>query len=119
MAKKRFGKYGVAPKRDRTLKGTTYMSKLEMNYRKKLDILTKAVGADKVFLIEEQVPFDCIVNGKKICRYLLDFKVTYKDRVEYVDVKGVVTPIYRIKKKLVEALYGITIKEVKAKDFKL
>jgi len=28
------------------------------------------------------------------------------------DVKGVKTPVYRLKKKLVEALHGITIQEI-------
>ena len=44
--------------------------------------------------------------------------MTYGDgRIEYVDVKGVKTDIYRIKKKLVEALYSIKIKEVKKGEF--
>lgn len=29
------------------------------------------------------------------------------------DVKGVLTPVYRLKKKMVEAIYGITIVEVR------
>jgi hypothetical protein len=46
--------------------------------------------------------------------YFADFKVTYGDgRVEVVDVKGVKTPLYRFKKKCVEAGYNIIIKEEK------
>lgn len=53
------------------------------------------------------------MNGKKICKYIADFRVTYADgRIEVVDVKGVRTGVYRLKKKLVEAQYGIIIIEV-------
>lgn len=115
----RRGKYNVSPKKERTLAGVTYMSKLEMQYRAHLNLLKKAkYDEDKVISIEEQVPFKVEVNGKLICHYLLDFKVEYADgRVEHVDTKGVITDIYRLKKKLVEALYPIKIKEVKKGQF--
>ena len=46
--------------------------------------------------------------------YVADFKYRDKDTVPYVveDVKGFKTPLYRWKKKHVEAQYGITIREV-------
>lgn len=115
----RRGKYNVAKKSARTLSGKVYMSKLEMMYRKHLDILQKAANIkERVVDIKEQVPFEVVVNGKKICKYLLDFEVTYGDgRVEYVDVKGIATDVYKIKRKLVEALYPIKIKEVKKGEF--
>jgi uncharacterized protein YlaN (UPF0358 family) len=111
-------KYGVSIVSERTHKGKVYMSKLEMQYAKHLGLLQKAKGKDKVVFVSEQVPFPCVVNGKKICTYLLDFKVEYADgRIEYVDVKGMKTAIYNLKKKLVEALYSIKIKEVYKGDF--
>jgi hypothetical protein len=60
-----------------------------------------------------QVPFPVFVNGKLICHYYADF--TYHENRVYIveDVKGVKTAIYRLKKKLVEALYNITITETK------
>ena len=118
MAKR--SKYGVAAKKDRTHKdGTVYMSKLEMNYRKHLDLLKKATNPkNKVVSYSEQVPMEVYINGFKIFKYLLDFKVEYADgRIEYVDVKGILTSIYRLKKKAVEAYFGIKIKEVKRGDF--
>lgn len=120
QSKKRSGKYGVAPKKDRTHKdGTVYMSKLEMNYRKHLDLLKKATSkSNKVVSYKEQVPMEVFINGIKIYKYLLDFQVEYADgRTEYIDVKGILTSIYRLKKKGVEAYYGIKIKEVKRGDF--
>ena len=120
QSKKQNGKYGVAPKKDRTHKdGTVYMSKLEMNYRKHLDLLKKATSkSNKVVDYKEQVTMEVFINGIKIYKYLLDFQVEYADgRIEYVDVKGILTSIYRLKKKGVEAYYGIKIKEVKRGEF--
>lgn len=112
--KKRKSKYNVAPKNQRTYKGKVYDSKLEKNYRAKLELMKKATKEEnRVVDIQEQVPFEFVINGLKVCTYLLDFKVTFADgRVEHIDTKGVITDIYRIKKKLMLACYGIKIKEV-------
>ena len=94
--------------------GVTFMSRKEANYASLLDTLKFAKGtSDKVLSYEKQVPYPIELNGKKICKYLADFKVTYCDgRIEIIDVKGFKTDIYRLKKKLVEAQYGIEIKEI-------
>lgn len=115
----RRGKYNVAPKAKRTYKGKVYASTLEMDYRKHLDLLKKAKGNDRVLEIEEQVVFPFEYNGVKICKYILDYKVTYPDRVEYVDTKGIKggTDVFMIKSKLMLAFYGIKIKEVYRGDF--
>lgn len=69
-----------------------------------------------------QPKFDCIINGKKVCTYKADFEYLLVDEIGpqgqisyYVveDVKGFKTPMYRLKKKMVEALYpGTIINEV-------
>lgn len=61
--------------------------------------------------LELQPKFPLVVNGEKIGTYIGDFRyrVDGEDRVE--DVKGVLTPVYRLKKKLVRALYGVVIVE--------
>lgn len=94
--------------------GTIFDSKKEANYAMQLDFQKKAVNPkDKVISYEKQVPFQIIVNGKKICKYLADFKVSYADRhEEIIDVKGVRTQMYSLKKKLVEAQFNIKIIEV-------
>lgn len=50
----------------------------------------------------------------KVATYRADFQYWDCERNELVveDVKGVRTAMYRLKKKLVEAQYGITIREV-------
>ena len=112
-------KYSVSPKAERTYNDKIYDSKLEMNYRKHLDLLTKATKeSERVVEINEQVPYDCFVNNKKICSYRADFEVEYQDgRIVVVDCKGMKTPMYRLKKKLVEALFDVEIVEITSKDF--
>lgn len=94
--------------------GIKYMSKKEADYAAQLDWQRKAKNpSERVVDVEVQVPFQIILNGIKICKYLADFRVKYADgREEIVDVKGVRTDVYRLKKKLVEAQFGIKIIEV-------
>jgi len=94
--------------------GVMFDSKKEAEYCATLDILKKASKKeDRVASYELQVPFQITLNKKKICKYFADFKVLYADgREEIVDVKGVKTDVYKIKKKLVEAQFGIKIVEV-------
>jgi Xaa-Pro aminopeptidase len=63
--------------------------------------------------LELQQSFDLIVNGMKICRYVADFVYTEKTRRIVEDVKGVKTPSYTLKKKLMLACHGITIRETR------
>lgn len=95
-------------------KGITYMSKKEAGYAQILDSLKRAKNdRDRVVSVEVQVPYQVVLNNTKICKYLADFKVLYADgHTEIVDVKGVKTQTYRLKKKLVEAQFGIKIIEV-------
>jgi hypothetical protein len=90
--------------------GEVYDSKKEAGRAQELDFLLKG---NVITGWERQPVFECVVNKKKICTYRADFKVTYpKGYFEIEDVKGFKTPVYRLKKKLVEALYGIEIKEI-------
>jgi len=96
----------------------TFDSKKEYNYYKTLLLQKKASNpSDRVTDIQTQVRFDIDVNDKHIGFYKLDFLILYADgMVEYVDVKGFkkgcAYSLFRLKKKLVEAIYSITIKEV-------
>ena len=89
--------------------GFTYDSKKEANRAQELDLLERA---GEISDIERQVPFVCEVNGKKICTYKADFRYKEKDGTVVVeDVKGVRTGVYKLKKKLVEAIHGVKIIE--------
>jgi len=93
-------------------------SKKELAYAKELDLL---VASGEVEWYERQLPFPIKINEQKITTYILDFQVAYANgTMEYVDVKGfdkrkqkfITTPVFKLKKKLVEAVYGIKLKLV-------
>jgi len=67
--------------------------------------------------LELQPKYPIVVNGKKICTYIADFRYNDLDSKWQIieDVKGIRTPVYRLKKKLVEAIYNIEITEVSQK----
>lgn len=95
--------------------GIRFDSKAEARRYVELKLL---VRAGQISMLTLQPSFDCIVNGQLICRYRADFE--YMDhngeRLTVEDVKSPITaknPVYRIKKKLVEALYQIQIRETK------
>ena len=60
-----------------------------------------------------QVPYVITVNGLKICKYVADFVYVDRGREVVEDVKGMKTPTYNLKKKLMKAVHGIEIQEVK------
>ena len=65
-----------------------------------------ARGKDRVESWERQVRFPLTVNGSQICDYVVDFLVRYSDgRRELVEVKGFVTPEFRLKLKLFQATF--------------
>lgn len=67
------------------------------------------IKAGDLIKFEMQVPFQ--LPGK--IKYFLDFREYLQSgEIHYVDVKGVRTAVYRIKKKQVEEIYGIRITEV-------
>lgn len=71
--------------------------------------------AGKIYRLQRQVRFKLVVNGELIATYVADH--TYYDEQErYVveDVKGsrsTITPEYRLKKKLMAAIYKINVQE--------
>ena len=91
--------------------GIRFDSKKEMAYYQTLLLLMKAKD-NPVIDIQLQVPFEVEINGIKICKYYADFVVKYLNwDIQVIDVKGCKTPVYRLKKKMVEAQFGIKIIE--------
>lgn len=111
LSKKSGSKYGNVKT---TYKGQIFDSKKEADYAATLDNLKHAAfPKDRVHSYERQVPFRIVVDQVDICTYIADFRVNYADgREEIIDVKGFKTAIYKIKKKLVKAQYGLDIIEV-------
>ena len=74
--------------------------------------------------LEIHPPYPCEVNVKKVCVYKADFRYKNKQGETVVeDTKGIETPMFRLKKKLVEALYPdteiIVVKKAKVRRAKL
>jgi len=93
--------------------GINFDSKKEAGYYGILRLKEKAKLIDR---FEMQVRYDLIINGVKIGFYKADF-VTYKDGhvLEVIDVKSEMTkklPVYRLKKKMIKAIYGFDIVEI-------
>jgi Protein of unknown function (DUF1064) len=107
--------------------GISFASKKEARRYSELKLMEKA---GEIARLKWQVPFDLKVNSVKICRYVADF--TYDQIVGYnpggptdspldspfevvvrvvEDTKGFRTPLYRLKARLMDALYGIKILE--------
>lgn len=67
--------------------------------------------AGEISHLERQVKHPLIINSEKICTYIADF-VYLEDGVCIVeDCKGMRTPTYKLKKKLMRAIHGIEIRE--------
>jgi len=93
-----------------TVDGIKFDSRKEARRYRELTLLA---AAGELRDLKLQVPFDIVVNGKKVCSYRADF--TYTDKAgQFVveDAKGFKTPEYRLKKKLLDACLGIEIREV-------
>lgn len=92
--------------------GQHFSSKLEWSFYKHILLLQKT-GLILFFL--RQIPFH-LPGGAK---YVTDFQIFYTDgTIRFIDVKGMETSEFILKKKLVEAIYPVTIEVIKRGDFK-
>lgn len=85
-------------------RGSSYDSKAEAQYAMWLDSEKKA---GRIKRWEKQKKIELTVKGHHICNYYIDFVIHHTDGLkEYVEIKGMVLPVWRIKWKLFEALYS-------------
>lgn len=90
-----------------TVDGVTYDSKKEARRAGELALL---VRAGEISELKRQPKFELVVNGQKIARYVADFTYFDKDGKPVVeDVKGVLTPEFKLKAKLMRAIHGVEI----------
>lgn len=92
-------------------KANGYDSKREAARAAELRLLERA---GKIKDLAEQVPFEVIPKqaGERATRYIADFTYWQDGHFVVEDVKGVKTPEYVIKRKLMLHVHGIRIKEV-------
>ncbi len=88
--------------------GVRFASKKEAaRYRE----LLLAERAGQIADLRLQVRYPITVNGHKICTYIGDFEYTEGGRRTIEDAKGMKTPAYILKCKLMLAVHGVVIKE--------
>jgi len=91
-------KFGAIPT---IYKGIKYHSKKEAEFASKLDILKKG---KKIKSWDRQLKLPIIVNGEKICTYIMDFVVeTNEGKTQYWEIKGYETQVWKLKWKLLKA----------------
>ena len=114
-------KYPIIPKKTR--RPNKYFAKKTLAFGLKFDskwesqrylYLKSLEKAGRVKNLELQPKFIISVNGQKICTYIADFKYDKEDKEgvwEHVieDAKGVETPEFKLKKKLMKAVHNIDI----------
>lgn len=108
VADKKPNKYGA---QQIVVDGVLFHSKGEARY---WEILRLREKAGEIYGLERQKVYQIIMNGVKICKLIVDFAFYDKTDEQFhaQDWKGVVTPMFRLKAKLVKAQYGVEI-EVK------
>lgn len=94
-----------------TLDGIKFDSKAEATYYSTLKLRERA---GEVHSVEIQRPFALTINGYLIGTYKADFCFwdVLEDRYRVIDVKGVATPVFKLKAKMVKALYGFDVEVV-------
>lgn len=95
------------------LDGITFDSLKESRRYKELKLLEKS---GRISGLELQPSFRLHVNNCLICTYKADFRYVtdtphVRGLVVVEDVKGMQTPVYRLKKKLMLAVHGISVVE--------
>ena len=106
--KKLAAKASPKPSKYKNVKTNGFDSKKEFERYQELVLLEKA---GEIIELQTQVLFGLYVNDQVICSYRADFVYWEQGEKVVEDCKGVKTPIYRIKCKLMKAIYGIEIKE--------
>lgn len=83
--------------------GIRFASTKEGERYKQLLLLEKGGVIQNLSL---QPKFKISINDAKICNYIADFQYIEGGKVVVEDVKGIKTPVYKLKKKMFEAVYG-------------
>lgn len=94
-----------------TIDGKTFDSRKEANRWCELRLLERA---GQIRDLQTQVPFELIPKTRygRAVRYVADFVYWEGERKIVEDAKGVRTPVYKLKKRLMAELLGIEITEV-------
>lgn len=88
--------------------GFVFDSMAEHKRYAQLKLMVKAKAIEG---LEVHPAFTAIVNGVKVCRIELDFRYYDKatNKLTYEDIKGMDTPMSKLKRKLLMALFPETV----------
>lgn len=88
--------------------GHLHASKMEA---RRCSALTLQQAAGVIADLEQQPSYAVEVNGVPVCKYVADFRYRMADSglVVVEDCKGVATPVFNLKRKLVEATHPGTV----------
>lgn len=100
-----YGKYSNKPTE---VDGHVFPSKREAARYKELKLMERA-GVISGLELQARYPLE--VNGKLVCTYVADFRYTEVGAVVVEDCKGCRTDVYKLKRKLMLAVYDIAIRE--------
>jgi len=103
------GKYGNIKSE---VDGIRFDSKLEARRYCVLKLLQQA---GQISDLKLQVPYKLEINGSLVCKYVADFVYQENGQMVVEDSKGVETPEFKLKKKLMKAIHGIEIYLTRAK----
>ena len=87
--------------------GISFASKREAARYRELVLLERA-GVIKDLSLQVRMPLQ--VNGHVVSHYVADFQYTEDGQLIVEDAKGFITDTFRLKSKLVKALYGVEIR---------
>jgi hypothetical protein len=95
-----------------TIDGIVFASMAESRRYKDLKLLLKG-GAIRELVLQPRFPIT--INGIKVCDVVLDFQYSTNKGFIYEDVKSdpTNTPLSRLKRKMLQAQYGITVTLIK------
>jgi hypothetical protein len=100
LQKYRRNKYG---NKKCSFEGYIYDSRLEADYAQELSLRKKA---GDILDWDRQFKVSIDINGYHICNYYVDFRVHEKDEsFTLVELKGMETDVWKIKRKLLEAVW--------------
>lgn len=98
-------KYNAKPT---IIDGHRFASGKEGNRYRELKLMERAGLISELQL---QVNYPLEVNGQKVSTYRADFVYVENGKTICEDVKGMVLDVYRLKRKMLKAQYGIEILE--------
>ena len=114
-------KYPIIPKKTR--RPNKYFAKKTVALGLKFDSrweaerwgqLKSMERAGIVTQLERQIKYELSINDVKICDYIADFRYLLEEedglsKLVIEDAKGILTPEFKLKKKMMKAIHGIDI----------